>query len=134
MSCGQPIIYLAITLPLTPDTRDLLDDRRLRLMPPTAYLINVGRAGICNEAALYQALAKQRIAGVALDVWYRYPSTPHATPPATLPFHTLGNALTTPHVSGWTEGMLAAQAQLIADNIARTARGEPPLNQVDPPA
>jgi phosphoglycerate dehydrogenase-like enzyme len=126
--------YLAITLPLTPETRDLLDGPRLRLMKPTAYLINVGRAEICNEAALYQALAEQRISGAALDVWYRYPTTHGPTPPATLPFHTLGNVLMTPHVSGWTEGMLANRAQLIADNIARTARGEAPLNQIEPTA
>jgi phosphoglycerate dehydrogenase-like enzyme len=38
----------------------------------------------------------------------------------------------TPHVSGWTEGMIDARARLIADNIARTRRGEPPLNAIDP--
>jgi phosphoglycerate dehydrogenase-like enzyme len=124
--------YLAITLPLTPETRDLLDDRRLRRMQPTACLINVGRAEICNETALYHALAEQRIAGAALDVWYRYPAAPGPTPPATLPFHSLSNVLMTPHISGWTDGMLNSRAQLIADNITRTARGEPPLNEVDP--
>lgn len=126
--------YFAITLPLTAATSDMIDDRRLRLMKPTAFLINVGRAEICNEAALYQALASGRIAGAALDVWYRYPTAPEPSPPATQPFHALANVLMTPHVSGWTEGMLAARAQLIAENIARTARGEPPLNAVDPAA
>ena len=100
-------------------------------MQRTAYLINVGRAEICNETALYQALAEQRIAGAALDVWYRYPAAPGPTPPATLPFHSLRNVLMTPHISGWTEGMLNSRAQLIADNIARTARGEPPLNALE---
>lgn len=122
--------YLAITLPLTPQTRGLIDDCRLRRMKPAARLINVGRAEICDEAALYQALAEQRIAGAALDVWYRYPTSPDPTPPATLPFCTLPNVLMTPHVSGWTEGMLAARAELIAGNIARTARGEAPLNEI----
>ena len=51
--------------------------------------------------------------------------------PSTQPFHELANVLMTPHVSGWTEGMLEARAALIADNIDRTARGEPPLNAVD---
>jgi phosphoglycerate dehydrogenase-like enzyme len=48
------------------------------------------------------------------------------------PFHELGNVLMTPHVSGWTEGMLDARAALIAENIARIARGETPLNPVEP--
>ena len=47
-----------------------------------------------------------------------------------LPFHTLPNVIMTPHVSGWTEGMLAARAELIADNIGRIARGEPPRNAI----
>jgi len=48
--------------------------------------------------------------------------------PATQPLHTLGNLIMTPHISGRTEGMLSAQARLIAENIAR---GEPPLNAVE---
>jgi phosphoglycerate dehydrogenase-like enzyme len=52
--------------------------------------------------------------------------------PATQPFHELGNLIMTPHVSGWTEGMLAARAKLIADNIERIARGELPLNAINP--
>jgi phosphoglycerate dehydrogenase-like enzyme len=122
--------YLAITLPLTPVTHHLLDERRLQLMKSTAFLINVARAEIVDEAALYAALASGRIAGAALDVWYRYPTSAGPTPPATSPFHQLGNVIMTPHVSGWTEGMLAARAQLIADNVARVARGEPPVNLV----
>jgi phosphoglycerate dehydrogenase-like enzyme len=126
----QQADHLAITLPMSSETRDLLDARRLGLMRPTAFLINVGRAEICNEAALYQALASGRIAGAALDVWYRYPDAAAPAMPATQPFHELRNVIMTPHVSGWTEGMLAARASLIAENIARTARGEPPLSRV----
>lgn len=124
--------YLAITLPLSAETRALLDQRRLRLMKPTAYLINVARAGICEEAALYDALASRRIAGAALDVWYRYPNAAGPTPPASQPFHELNNVLMTPHISGWTEGMRDARAALIAENIARVARGEIPRNLVVP--
>jgi phosphoglycerate dehydrogenase-like enzyme len=124
--------YLAVTLSLSPETRDLIDDRRLRLMKPTAFLVNVARAEIFDEAALYRALASSRIAGAALDVWYNYPASAAPTPPATQPFHELGNVIMTPHVSGWTEGMLDARASLIADNIDRTARGEAPLNTIDP--
>jgi phosphoglycerate dehydrogenase-like enzyme len=126
--------YLAITLPLTPETRGLLGDKQLRSMKPTAIVINVARAQIVDEDALYAALAERRIAGAALDVWYRYPSAAGATLPATQPFHELPNVLMTPHVSGWTDGMLEARAKLIAENIRRTARGEPPLNLIAPAA
>lgn len=124
--------YLAITLSLSPETRNLLDDRRLDLMKPSAYLINVARAEIVDEDALYRALSAGKLAGAALDVWYRYPTTPGPTLPANQPFHELGNVIMTPHVSGWTEGMLEARAKLIAGNIERTARGERPLNEIDP--
>jgi len=122
--------YLAITLPLTPETRGLLGERELRAMKPTAILVNVSRAEIIDEDALYEALVERRIGAAALDVWYRYPSGPGLTPPARRPFHELPNLLMTPHVSGWTEGMLEARAKLIAENIRRTARGEAPVNLI----
>ena len=77
--------YLAITLSLSKATRGLLDDRRLRLMKPTAFLINVARAEILDEAALYDALVADRLAGAALDVWWRYPTSAGPTLPATRP-------------------------------------------------
>jgi phosphoglycerate dehydrogenase-like enzyme len=122
--------YLAITLSLSPETRGLIDARRLNLMKPSAYLVNVARAEIIDEWALYDALASGRVAGAALDVWYRYPTSAGSTAPATAPFHSLNNVIMTPHVSGWTEGMLEARASLIARNIERTARGEAPLNAI----
>jgi phosphoglycerate dehydrogenase-like enzyme len=122
--------YLAVTLSLSPETRGLIDARRLGLMKPSAYLINVARAEIIDEQALYDALALRRLAGAALDVWYRYPASVGATAPATAPFRELNNVILTPHVSGWTEGMLEARAGVIAKNIERTARGEAPLNAV----
>jgi phosphoglycerate dehydrogenase-like enzyme len=122
--------YLAITLSLTEATRGLLGEQHLHAMKSTAILINVARAEIVEEAALYRALAARAIAGAALDVWYRYPTGPGPTAPARHPFHELPNVLMTPHVSGWTAGMLQARARLIAENIHRTARGEPPLNLI----
>ena len=99
-------------------------------MKRSAVLINVARAEIVDEAALYRALAEATIAGAALDVWYRYPSAAGTTWPASRPFHELPNVLMTPHVSGWTEGMLEARATLIAENVARVTRGEPPVNLI----
>ncbi len=122
--------YVVVTLPLSTETRGLLGDRRLRSMKRSAMLVNVSRAEIVDEDALYAALAEKRLAGAALDVWYRYPTAPGATLPARRPFHELPNVIMTPHLSGWTEGMLEARARVIAKNVARTARGEPPLNLI----
>jgi phosphoglycerate dehydrogenase-like enzyme len=124
--------YLLIAMPATPDTVGLMDRRRLGLMKSAAFLINVARAEIVEEDALYKALAERAIAGAALDVWYRYPCAPGPTSPATRPFWDLPNVLMTPHVSGWTDGMLQSRAELIAENIRRVALGETPLNVVDP--
>ena len=88
------------------------------------------RAEIIDEDALYEALARRSIAGAALDVWYRYPHEPGRSAPATRPFHELPNVLMTPHVAGWTDGMLDTRAKLIAENIRRVACGETPLNLI----
>lgn len=122
--------YVAITLALTPETRGMIGARQLALMKRSAVLINVARGEVVDEDALYEALAGGTIAGAALDVWYRYPAGPGPTLPSRRPFHELPNVLMTPHVSGWTEGMLEARAAVIAGNIARIARGEAPVNLV----
>lgn len=124
--------YLAVTLPLSPATEGLIDARHLALMKPSAFLINVARAAIVDETALFEALSSGGLAGAALDVWYRYPADTASTRPSSLPFHELDNVLMTPHVSGWTESMLEARAALIAGNIERIARDEPPENAIDP--
>jgi len=124
--------YVLIAMPATHATIGLMDRRRLALMKSTALLINVARAEIVDEDALYDALAKRSIAGAVLDVWYHYPRETGPTRPATRPFHELPNVLMTPHVSGWTDGMLDARARLIAENIRRMAFGETPFNLVDP--
>ena len=122
--------YLAITLALTGDTRGLIGARQLARMKSTAVLINVARGEVVDEDALYDALHQGVIAGAALDVWYRYPAGDAPTHPGHRPFHTLPNVLMTPHVSGWTEGMMDARAGVIAENIHRIARGEAPVNLI----
>src|SRR5262249_13253026 len=91
--------YLVLTLSLTEATRSLLGERELRLLKPTAMLINVARAEIVDEVALYRVLAQRAIAGAALDVWYHYPTGPGPTWPARQAFQDLPNVLMTPHVS-----------------------------------
>ena len=122
--------YLAITLALTPDTRGLIGAPQLARLRPTAVLVNVARGEVVDEDALYDALNRRVIAAAALDVWYRYPTGEAPTHPGHRPFHELPNVLMTPHVSGWTEGMMDARAGVIAENIHRTARGEAPVNLV----
>jgi phosphoglycerate dehydrogenase-like enzyme len=122
--------YLAVTLSLSESTRSLITERELRLMKPSAFVINVARAEIFDEGALYRCLASRAIAGAALDVWYRYPTSSDATLPATQPFHELDNVLMTPHVAGSTEGTLESRSQLIANNINRIARGQEPINMI----
>jgi phosphoglycerate dehydrogenase-like enzyme len=122
--------YLVIAMPATTETKGTVGRRELGLMKATAFLINVARAEIVDEVALYEALAQRAIAGAALDVWYRYPREVGPTAPATEPFHELPNVLMTPHVSGWTDGMLDARAKAIAENIRRVGSGEPPLNLI----
>ena len=122
--------YVVVSMPATPDTTGWLGRRELGLMKPGAFLINVARAEIVDEDALYDALSRRSIAGAALDVRYRYPREAGLAAPATRPFHELPNVLMTPHVSGWTEGMLDARAKLIAENIRRIAAREMPLNLI----
>ena len=122
--------YVIITLPLTAETRGLLGPSQIGLMKPGAILVNVSRADVVDEEALYEALASRRIAAAALDVWYRYPTSPGPTLPARRPFQDLPNVLMTPHVAGWTDGTLEARATVMAENIGRVARGEPLLNLV----
>jgi phosphoglycerate dehydrogenase-like enzyme len=122
--------YVVLTLALTTETRGLIDARRLGLMKPTAALVNVARGEVVDEDALYEALRRKTIAAAALDVWYRYPSDGSPVHPGHRPFHTLANVLMTPHVSGWTEGMMESRASVIAENIHRVARGEAPVNAV----
>jgi phosphoglycerate dehydrogenase-like enzyme len=125
--------YVVVALPLTGATRGLLGERELGLMKPTAVLVNVARAEILDEEALYRALGQGTIAGAVLDVWYRYPPDARPVLPARQAFHELPNVIMTPHVAGWTEGTVEARATLVAANVARVARGEPPVNLVSEP-
>jgi phosphoglycerate dehydrogenase-like enzyme len=121
---------VVIAAGLGPETNALINAPRLALMKPTAFLINIGRAAIADEEALYNALRDKAI-GAALDVWWRYPTA--AEPkmrPSRLPFHELPNVLMTPHSSSFTEGTAARRFGAIAGNIDRFIRGEPLVHVV----
>ena len=122
---------VVIAAGLGPETRGLFDARRLGLMKPTALLINIGRALIVDEAALYDALKEQTIGGAAIDVWWRYPSQaePNARP-SSFPFHELPNVLMTPHCSSATDGARDRRLSGVARNIDSFVRGDALRNRV----
>ena len=95
-------------------------------MKPGALLINVARAAIVDEDALYAALKDGRLGGAALDVWWQYPTA--AEPqrrPSRRPFHELSNVLITPHSSSSTDATAERRWSAVAGNLDRFVRGEP---------
>ena len=116
---------------LAPETKGLIDARRIALMKPSALLINIARGQIVDEEALYAALRDRRLGGAAIDVWWRYPTPAEPqTRPSRFPFHELPNVLMTPHSSSYTEGTAERRFAAITGNIDRLARGEPLVNVV----
>lgn len=122
---------VVIAAGLGPETRNLIDAGRLALMKPTALLINIGRALIADEEALFAALKGNKIGGAALDVWWRYPNPaePNARP-SNFAFHELPNVLMTPHCSSATDGARDRRLSGIARNIDLHVRGETLRNVV----
>ncbi len=125
--------FLVLALPLTSETHGLIGERELAAMKSTAFLINVARGEVVDEAALYSALKDHAIAGAALDVWYRYPEGDQPTLPANLPFHELPNIIMTPHIAGATDNTFFYRWAAIDDNLRRLRDGEPLLNAVTRP-
>jgi len=108
----------AVTLhvPLTDDTRNLLDTRRLALMKPGAVLVNTARGGIVDEAALAAALKSGALRGAAVDVFEREP-LPAGSALADAP-----NVFLTPHIAGVTADSNERISALIGRRIAETLR------------
>lgn len=117
--------YVLLCTPVTPATAAIINAARLKLMKPDAYLINVGRGPLVDEAALLQALKDRQIAGAALDVFNEEPL------PADSPFWSLDNLLITPHTAAVTERLWERHYRLIAENMRRFLAGKPLLNEVD---
>jgi phosphoglycerate dehydrogenase-like enzyme len=118
---------VVIATPLTPETRNLLDARRLALLKPGAALLNIGRAAVVDEAALLGALDSGALACAITDV---YPSEPL---PATSPLWGAQNLIMIPHVSSDDlDRYMPKTYDLAFANIARLLRGEPLVNAVDP--
>ncbi|SDS47878.1 2-hydroxyacid dehydrogenase [Opitutus sp. GAS368] len=115
--------FVVVAIPAAEGTANLIGPAEFALMKPEAFIINVGRGPVINEAALYEALRTRRIAGAGLDVWYQYPAPGQDRMPARLPFQELDNVIMTPHKP--TAETMAYRWKQIAANIGRLARGEP---------
>ena len=111
--------FVSVNCPKSPATLDMFDAARLARMKPAAYLINTARGGIVNEAALYDALVKGKIAGAGIDVFEKEP------PPTDNPLFKLQNVITAPHVAGVTREALDRMGLQTAKNILSALDGNP---------
>jgi D-3-phosphoglycerate dehydrogenase / 2-oxoglutarate reductase len=116
---------ISLHLPLTPATRHVMNGKTLRLMKPTAYLINTARGGLVDEAALYRALGGGRIAGAALDVMEEEPW------PRESPLRALDNLIVTPHSAWDTERAQMEVRRKACAEVIRVLRGRVPKNLVN---
>jgi D-3-phosphoglycerate dehydrogenase len=94
-------------------------------MKPTAFLINMARGPIVDQAALYEALTAQKIAGAALDVLDKEP------PAADDPLLKLDNVIFTPHLSSWSTDSVAQLRRDTARNVVEVLQGKPPRSVVN---
>jgi phosphoglycerate dehydrogenase-like enzyme len=116
---------VVLSMPLTPETRHMINAKTLDMMKRSAYLINIARGGVIDEAALIEALRERRIAGAALDVFEQEPL------PADSPLWGMQNVIITPHISTTSEHFQRRQGELFRENLRRYLAHEPLLNVVD---
>lgn len=118
--------YVSLHVPLTDETRGLINAGRLRQMKPTALLINTSRGAVIDEVALFTALHEKWIGGAALDVLTQEP------PPLDHPLLGLDNVLLTPHAAFYSTAAIADLARTASQQVAQALRGERPANVVNP--
>jgi phosphoglycerate dehydrogenase-like enzyme len=118
---------VVISMPSDADTYHFIGEDEFAMMKPGAFLVNVARGEIVDEAALIRALQARRIAGAALDV------TDPEPPVDDSPLWTLDNVLISPHVSGGGSTGYERFRALFADNLARFQSGQPLRNLLTPP-
>jgi glycerate dehydrogenase len=121
---------LVVSLPLTCATDGLIGRRELSLMKPDAILVNVARAAIIDEDALYEHLVRNPSFSAGIDVWWQEPRG-QGEFVTRQPFLDLPNVIGSPHNSAIVAGSLSGAAARAADNVARHLRGEPVRNLVD---
>jgi len=117
--------FLVLAAPLTEKTRHIINAERLARMKPEAYLINVARGALIDEAALAEVLRNRRIGGAALDVFDHEPLATNS------PLWELDNLLITPHTAATSDKMWERHYALIEENLRRYLSGQPLLGLVD---
>jgi glyoxylate reductase len=117
--------FVSVHAPLTPETRHLVGERELRLMKPTAFLVNTSRGPIVDEKALVRALKEKRLAGAGLDV---YENEPQVEPELLA----MKNVVLTPHLGSAVAELRESMANVVADNILAILEGRRPPNCWNP--
>lgn len=117
---------ISVNLPLVPGTKGLIGERELRMMKPTAYILNLARGPIWDEKALYRVLKEGRIAGAAADVFEVEPASKDH------PLLELENFIGTPHMAAHTEEALKRMS-LVAEDVLRVLEGKEPVHPVNRP-
>jgi phosphoglycerate dehydrogenase-like enzyme len=110
--------FVSLHVPLTPQTRHLINRETLALMKPSAVLVNTARGPVVDPAALYEALAARRIFAAALDVTDPEPI------PLDSPLLTLENCLVVPHIASASVATRSKMALMAAQNLIAGLRGE----------
>ncbi|WGS59419.1 D-2-hydroxyacid dehydrogenase [Vibrio lentus] len=113
---------ISLHCPLTEATRNLISDRELTMMKPSAVLINAGRGGLVDEQALVEALINHDIAGAGMDVFTQEPAD--TSNPLLANSH-LPNLLLTPHVAWGSDSSIQKLSDILMDNIDRFAERKP---------
>jgi phosphoglycerate dehydrogenase-like enzyme len=117
---------VVVTLPLTDETRNLLDSDAIAAIKPGAVLVNIGRGGVVDEPAMIDALASGHLSGAVLDVFTTEPLDPDS------PLWDLPNVIISPHTAALAVAENARMVSLFADNLRRYLAGDTPRNRVDP--
>jgi len=115
---------VSLHVPLTDETKGMLNGGTFNAMKKTAILINTARGSLVNEKDLFEALRDRTIAGAGLDVFEKEPPSPDN------PIFKLDNVILTPHISAGTKDALIAKMRAAFANMVRVARGETPSNLV----
>lgn len=118
--------FVVLVVPATPATARLIGEPELRRMRRTAYLVNIARGSVVDEAALVRALEERWIAGAALDVFETEPLPPPS------PLWGMDNVIVTPHIAGEPDEYQRRVMTVFAENIRRWRAGRPLVNVVDP--
>lgn len=116
--------YVSISVPLTPETANLINAERLAICKKTAILVNTARGGIVEEEALYAALRDGTIRAAASDVFAKEPIRPEN------PLMSLPNFIAMPHIGASTEESLIRMGETVVDDVLRVLRGDVPLYPV----